>query len=103
MQAKRERIGFACLGNMGQPMACDLLEAGYQLRVYNRDARKAEVLVEEGACQCSRPGSVVAPGGIVITVVRDDAALENVALGEDGIFTAPGSRRYSCGHEYHLS
>lgn len=80
-----ESIGFVGLGNMGQPMARNLLKAGYQLRVYNRDARKAEALVAEGAQQCISPGDVVVPGGIVITMISDDAALENVTLGEDGI------------------
>ena len=85
MEEMKESIGFVGLGNMGQPMACNLLKAGYQLRVYNRDARKAEALVAEGAQQCTRPSDVVAPGGIVITMVSDDAALENVTLGEGGI------------------
>ncbi len=81
----KESIGFVGLGNMGQPIARNLLKAGYQLRVYNRDARKAEALVAEGAHQRTRPGDVVAPGGIVITMVSDDAALENMTLGEGGI------------------
>ncbi len=52
MEAMKESIGFAGLGKMGQPMARNLLKAGYQLRVYNRDARKAEALVAEGAQYC---------------------------------------------------
>ncbi len=85
MEEMNECIGFVGLGNMGQPMARNLLKAGYQLRVYNRDAAKAKALVAEGAHQCKRPGNVVTSGGIVITMVSDDAALENVTLGEDGI------------------
>ena len=85
MEAMEESIGFVGLGNMGHPMARNLLKAGYQLRVYNRDARKAEALVAEGAQQCTSPGDVVVPGGIVITMISNDAALENVTLGEDGI------------------
>ena len=80
-----ESIGFIGLGNMGQQMARSLLKAGYRLRVYNRDARKAEMLVDEGAQQVMRPGEAVEPGGIVITMVADDAALEGVTLGHDGI------------------
>ena len=85
MEGTNESIGFVGLGKMGQPMARNLLKAGYQLWVYNRDARKAEALVAEGAQQCLSPGDVVVPGGIVITMVSDDTALENVTLGEGGI------------------
>ena len=85
METMKESIGFVGLGNMGQPMARNLLKAGYHLRVYNRDARKAEALVADGAQRCPSPGDVVVPGGIVITMVSDDAALEDVTLGDDGI------------------
>ena len=85
MKAMKESIGFVGLGKMGQPMARNLLKAGYHLRVYNRDTRKTEALVAEGAQQCLSPGDVVVPGGIVITMVSDDIALENVTLGEGGI------------------
>ncbi len=85
MEGVKESLGFVGLGKMGQPMARNLLKAGYHLRVYNRDARKAEALVAEGAQQCFNPGDVVMPGGIVMTMISDDAALENVTLGGDGI------------------
>ena len=42
-------IAFIGLGNMGRPMAKNLLKAGYQLRVYNRTRAKAEELAKEGA------------------------------------------------------
>jgi 3-hydroxyisobutyrate dehydrogenase-like beta-hydroxyacid dehydrogenase len=85
MENIKESIGFVGLGNMGKPMACNLLKAGYTLRVYNRDARKASALVAEGAHPCTHPGDVVSPGGIVINMVKDDTALEDVTLGEGGI------------------
>ena len=80
-----DSIGFVGLGNMGRAMAGTLLKAGYGLRVYNRDTRKAQTLVAEGAQQVMRPSEAVEPGGIVITMVADDAALESVTLGKDGI------------------
>ena len=79
-----ESIGFIGLGNMGQPMAGNLLKAGFRLRVYNRDASKAAPLVAQGAQLVSHPGEVVEPGGIVITMVANDDALESVVLGEEG-------------------
>lgn len=80
-----EIIGFIGLGHMGRAMASNLLKAGYKLRVYNRDARKAEPLVAEGAQLVKHPGEAVEPEGIVITMVADDAALEDVTPGPDGI------------------
>ncbi len=85
-----ERIGFIGLGNMGRPIASNLLKAGYDLHVYNRDASKAAPLIAEGAQQGLRPSEVVEPGGIVITMLADDAALEQVTLGEDGILKRLG-------------
>lgn len=85
-----ERIGFIGLGNMGRPIASNLLKAGYDLHVYNRDASKAAPLIAEGAHQGLRPDEVVQPGGIAITMLADDAALEQVTLGEDGILKRLG-------------
>ena len=52
-----ETIGFIGLGHLGLPMATNLLNAGYALRVYNRTASKAESLVAQGAQlgELSRP------------------------------------------------
>jgi 3-hydroxyisobutyrate dehydrogenase-like beta-hydroxyacid dehydrogenase len=80
-----ERVGFIGLGSMGSPMARNLLKAGYALHVYNRDARKAETLVVEGAQQGMSPAEVTIKGGIVMTMVADDQALEQVTLGTDGL------------------
>ena len=80
-----ETIGFVGLGLMGRGMAQSLHRGGYVLRVYNRDASKADALVEAGAQRGEHPGDVVEPGGIVITMVANDVALESVTLGERGI------------------
>jgi 3-hydroxyisobutyrate dehydrogenase-like beta-hydroxyacid dehydrogenase len=75
-------IGFIGLGHLGLPMATNLLNAGYTLRVYNRTASKAEPLLAQsaGAHLVSRPADVVTSGGIVATIVWDDAALESVVM-----------------------
>jgi 3-hydroxyisobutyrate dehydrogenase-like beta-hydroxyacid dehydrogenase len=80
-----DQVGFVGLGNMGRPMALSLLRAGYRLRVYNRSAARAEELVAAGAQRVGRPRDLAQPGGIVISMVADDAALEAVTLGEDGL------------------
>lgn len=86
-----ERIGFIGLGNMGLPMARNLLKAGFELRVYNRSPKRAEPLVAQGAQQVFHPGDVVEPDGIVVTMVANDDALEQVAVGEDGLVERLGS------------
>lgn len=77
-----EMIGFIGLGRLGLPMATNLLNAGYLIRVYNRTASKAEALVAQGAQLASRPVDAVTSGGIVATIVWDDAALESVVMSE---------------------
>jgi 3-hydroxyisobutyrate dehydrogenase-like beta-hydroxyacid dehydrogenase len=73
-----ESIGFIGLGKLGLPVATNLLEAGHTLRVYNRTASKADPLVARGAELAHRPSDVVTSGGVVVTLVWDDAALESI-------------------------
>ncbi len=86
-----EHIGFIGTGNMGQPMARNLLRAGFELSVYDINAANLAPLVEQGARQAFRPGDVIEPGGIVITMVPDDTSLKHVTIGEDGILARIGS------------
>ena len=77
-----ETIGFIGLGLLGLPLATNLLNAGYALRVYNRTASKAESLVAQGAQLAPRPVDAVTTGGIVATIVWDDVALESVVMSD---------------------
>ena len=85
-----ETIGFIGLGLLGLPIATNLLNAGYALRVYNRTASKADPLVAQGAQLASQPVNVVTTGGIVATIVWDDTALESVVM-SDGFLEQLGS------------
>jgi len=78
-------VGFIGLGAMGEPMAANLIAAGYRLRVYNRTASKADALVAAGATRVDQPGDAAQPGAVAITMVADDAALEEVTLGAGGL------------------
>ena len=77
-----ETIGFIGLGKLGLPIATNLLKAGYNLRVYNRTASKAEPLLAQGAYLASQPADTVTSGGIVASLVWDDAALESIVMSE---------------------
>src|ERR1700694_3327833 len=79
-----EPIGFIGLGNMGAGMAATLLKAGYPLHVYNRTAAKARPLVAPGAVLAASPAEVARACRVIITIVADDRALEEVTLGEQG-------------------
>jgi 3-hydroxyisobutyrate dehydrogenase-like beta-hydroxyacid dehydrogenase len=75
-----EMIGFIGLGNMGQAMASSLLKAGYTLTVYNRTLSKAEALTAKGARLAHQPSEAVTKGGIVISMVANDQALEEIVM-----------------------
>lgn len=75
-----ETLGVIGLGNMGEPIAANLLRAGYKLKVYNRTASKAARLVEQGAAVFTQPSDVAEPRGIVLTMLSDDRAVEEVCL-----------------------
>lgn len=85
-----ETISFIGLGSMGVPMAANLLAAGYRLNVYNRTPEKAQSLAEQGAQVVHHPAEAISPGGIVITMLANDAALEAVVLDENGILSSLG-------------
>lgn len=77
-------ISFIGLGNMGAPMVKSLLKAGYHVKVYNRTPEKASDVVTAGAELVEDLANVAVPGGIVITMVSNDQALEEVTMGDEG-------------------
>ena len=86
----KETVGFIGLGHMGLAMAANLLKAGFGLRVYNRTAEKARALLEQGARLARSPAEAADPGGVVVTMVSDDRALEEVTLRPDGLLARLG-------------
>jgi 3-hydroxyisobutyrate dehydrogenase-like beta-hydroxyacid dehydrogenase len=77
-------VAFIGLGAMGSAMAANLLAAGHALRVYNRTRSKAARLAAKGARVAATPAEAVEPGGVVVTMLADDGALEEVTVGEGG-------------------
>jgi 3-hydroxyisobutyrate dehydrogenase-like beta-hydroxyacid dehydrogenase len=78
-------IGFIGLGKMGIPMAKNLQKGGYQLCIYNRTPDKAKELVAGGAKLVKHPSDVLENTDIVITMVSDDNALEELVYGDHGL------------------
>jgi 3-hydroxyisobutyrate dehydrogenase-like beta-hydroxyacid dehydrogenase len=79
------RVGFIGLGIMGRPMAGNLLRAGFDLTVYNRSALPLGQLVSLGARSASSPAEVAKSSDVVITMVTDATAVEQVVLGPGGV------------------
>ncbi|HXX20407.1 MAG TPA: NAD(P)-dependent oxidoreductase [Candidatus Acidoferrum sp.] len=77
-------VGFIGLGLMGKPMAQNLLRAGFPLAVWNRTRVKAEDLVRAGAKLAASPRETAAQCDVLITIVSDPPALEEVLWGAHG-------------------
>jgi 3-hydroxyisobutyrate dehydrogenase-like beta-hydroxyacid dehydrogenase len=85
-----EAIGVIGLGGMGSGIASRLLEAGRRVSVYNRTASAADALVARGARRAGTPADAVEPGGVAVTMVANDDALEAVTAGEGGFLDKLG-------------
>jgi len=70
-----ERVALLGTGIMGAPMARNLLNAGFQVRVWNRTPDKARVLAAEGADPAETPADAVREAAFVITMLIDGAAI----------------------------
>ncbi len=86
-------LAFIGLGKMGIGMARNLLRAGHSVAVYNRSADKAAPLVTEGARVAKSPADACREADVIMTMLADDAALEQVVFAADGIAGAmkPGA------------
>lgn len=79
------RVGFIGLGDMGQGIVPRLLAAGHQVTGWNRTADKAGPLLELGMTWADSPRQAAEGAEVVLSIVTDAAAVEWVAVGEEGI------------------
>lgn len=84
----KPRVGLIGLGLMGSPMAANFLKAGFPLTVWNRTAEKAQKLAKLGATAAKSPADAAAKTDILLTIVSDPPALEEVLWGEQGALSA---------------
>ena len=89
-----KKIGFIGLGIMGAAMAGHLLDAGFEVSVYNRTKSKADDLVSRGAKWCGSPGACAEGQDVVITIVGYPKDVEQVYFGEDGILARARAGAY---------
>ena len=77
-------VGLIGLGLMGKPMGGNLLKAGFPLVVWNRTKQRADDLVGKGARWAASPRDAAAESDVLITIVSDPPAVEQVLWGKDG-------------------
>lgn len=79
------RIGFIGLGLMGTPLALNLIKNGHRLSVWNRTGAKTEPLVAAGATKAESIRELAGNAELIITMVTDAAASDQVICGPGGI------------------
>ncbi len=82
------KVTFLGLGTMGSGMVSNLLDAGHELRVWNRSPGKADDLQARGAVAVDDAQEAVAGAEVVMYCLADDTAVEDVVLGAEGIAAA---------------
>ncbi len=81
---KDSTIGVIGTGIMGEPIARNLLRAGYTVLVHSRTRAKTDALCSEGACWKQSPSMLAHDVDVLVSIVSDSPDVESVYLGEDG-------------------
>jgi 3-hydroxyisobutyrate dehydrogenase-like beta-hydroxyacid dehydrogenase len=80
-------VAFIGLGQMGSGMAANLVAAGHQVTVWNRDRAKGEPFAARGA-KVAADLAAAGRAGTVMTMLANDAAVEAVVSGDGGLLAA---------------
>lgn len=89
------KVAFFGAGNMGEPMALNLLRAGHEVTVYNRTREKGAPLETAGARIADSPAAAVNGVDAAITMLANDQAVRDTMLG-DAINTLPAGAVHMC-------
>jgi 3-hydroxyisobutyrate dehydrogenase len=85
------RIGFIGLGNMGAPMARNLLKGGHTLRVYDVVADNVAQLAADGAAVAASARDAAVQAEMLLTMLPSSPHVRAVYLGEDGVIAGAGA------------
>ena len=90
------KVGFIGLGHMGAGMAANLIKAGHEVTLYNRTPEKARALLGASA-KVATSVPEASQGDAVVTMLANDAAVESVVLGPEGVLASlrPGALHVS--------
>lgn len=81
----KPKLGFLGTGLMGSPMTLRLLDAGYNIYIWNRTAEKIISLLENGATAADSPAAVAIESEFVFMCLTDANAVEQVVFGDKGV------------------
>jgi len=87
------KIGWVGLGTMGTPMVRNLLDKGFQVYVYNRTHEKEKELIKLGASSANSLQQLSQISEVVVTMVTDDEAVEQVYNSSNGLLADPSPGR----------
>ncbi len=87
-------LGYLGLGNMGQPMAGRLLDAGHQLIIRDLDEAAMQPLIERQALTATSPKDLADRAEIVICSLPSNSAIRSAVFGPDGLIEGNGMRIY---------
>ncbi len=79
------KIGFIGLGNMGKPMALNLIKSGYELTGFDIQRSSTDVIVEAGGKRADTIDEVILAAELILTSLPSSEACEQVYLGENGL------------------
>ncbi|SFR64302.1 NAD(P)-dependent oxidoreductase [Halogeometricum limi] len=82
------RVGIVGAGRMGSRMGTNLLDAGYELTVFDLDEERVDALVQRGATGATSASDVAAQSDVVLTSLPHTEAVEETYLGDDGLVFA---------------
>ena len=88
LTADQVKLGFIGLGNMGSRIAQRLLEHGYQLSIYDRNASKLEGFATEGAVVAKDTVHLASTADVILSCLTNDEAVRSVYSGPEGVFAA---------------
>ncbi len=81
----KKKIGFIGVGIMGKPMAKNLIDAGYELIVYDVNEDAVNEMVNYGAAKGSSPKNIAENSEVIITMLPNSPHVKEVVLGENGV------------------
>ena len=85
------KIGFIGLGRIGKPMAVNILEAGFDLSVYDLRAEPVRELAELGAKAANSLKEVAKGANVIELAVIDDAQVEEALVGKEALIDGASS------------
>ena len=86
------KIGIIGIGMLGEAVAENLLNLGYDVSVYNRTKEKARGVEIKGATVMSSPKAVAENAELVIIIVKDAVAVREVSFGKNGIIESTNKK-----------